>query len=252
MSCTFINDNNVTINLINSQISNIFRTRDKHEIIFRKINTYLINNKTIRNNIIDLGAWIGDNSIPWAKNIEGIVYAIDPSPDNISFIKDTCTLNNINNIKCIQKAISDKNQQLQTNDDINHCSFVYGLDDGNGKLNVDSVSLDHLYDTNIIDNIGYIHLDAEGLEYKIIRGSGKIIEKFNPIISFEQHLELDNYNVIITHLKEKKYNVFMIDEILPGCRPDCRNFFAFPHDVYNETVIQHINTHIGMVVMILQ
>jgi hypothetical protein len=69
---------------------------------------------------------------------------------------------------------------------------------------VDSVSLDHLYDTNIIDNIGYIHLDAEGLEYKIIRGSGKIIEKFNPIISFEQHLELDNnYNVIITHLKEK-------------------------------------------------
>jgi hypothetical protein len=44
----------------------------------------------------------------------------------------------------------------------------------------------------------------------------------------------------------------MIDDILPGCRPDCRNFFAFPHEVYNETVIQHINTHIGMVVMILQ
>lgn len=42
MSCTFTNDNNVTINLINSQISNMFRTRDKHEIIFRKINTYLI------------------------------------------------------------------------------------------------------------------------------------------------------------------------------------------------------------------
>lgn len=252
MSCTFTNDNNVNIILINSKISNMFRTRDNHEIIFRKINTYLINNKIIQNNIIDLGAWIGDNSIPWAKNIEGNIYAIDPSPDNISFITDTCKVNNISNIKCIQKAISDKNQELYTNDDINHCSFVYGLDsDGNGKLKVESVSLDHLYDTNIIDNIGYIHLDAEGLEYKIIKGSRKIIEKFNPIISFEQHLNIDNYNVLINHLKEKKYTIFMIDEIMPGCRDDCRNFFAFPRNVYNKTLIENINTHIGRTIMIL-
>lgn len=63
---------------------------------------------------------------------------------------------------------------------------------------------------------------------------------------------MDNYNIIITHLKEQKYHVFMIDEIMPGCRPDCRNFFAFPDKVYNETLIQNINTHIGIGVMILQ
>lgn len=251
MFCIFTNDNNVKIKLIDSIISNNFKIRDNHEIIFRRINTFLINNNIIKNNIIDLGAWIGDNSIPWAKNIKGIVYAIDPSPNNIQFILETCKINNIRNINLIQKAISDKNQELYTNDDINHCSFVYGLDaEGNGKLKVESVSLDHLYDTNIIDNIGYIHLDAEGLEYKIIRGSHKIIEKFNPIISFEQHLEMDNYNQIINHLKEKKYNIFMIDEIMPGCRPDCRNFFAFPYSVYNETLIQNINAHIGKKILI--
>ena len=108
-----------------------------------------------------------------------------------------------------------------------------------------------LNDTNIIDNIGYIHLDAEGLEYKIIKGSRKIIEKFNPIISFEQHLNIDNYNELINHLKEKKYTIFMIDEIMPGCRDDCRNFFAFPCNVYNETLIENINTHIGRTIMIL-
>jgi hypothetical protein len=54
----------------------MFKKRDNHEVMFRRINTYLIKNKIIKNNIIDLGAWIGDNSIPWAKNIDGTVYAI--------------------------------------------------------------------------------------------------------------------------------------------------------------------------------
>ena len=61
---------------------------------------------------------------------------------------------------------------------------------------------------------------------------------------------MDNYNQIINHLKEKKYNIFMIDEIMPGCRPDCRNFFAFPYSVYNETLIKNINAHIGKRILI--
>lgn len=252
MICNFTNDNNVVIKLTECNKSKQFASRDNHEVIFRKINTYLINNKIIKDNIIDLGAWIGDNSIPWAKNIDAIIYAIDPSPENIKFINDICILNNITNIICIEKAISDKNEILETNDTIDHCSFVYGLNNGKGKLKIESVSLDYLYQTNIIDNIGYIHLDAEGLEYKIILGSNKIIEKFNPIITFEQHLQLDNYSLIITHLKEKNYVIFMIDEILPGCRPDCRNFIAFPYNIYNDTLIKNINIHIGRTILILQ
>lgn len=242
-SVIFTNDAFIEILLLNHSFSEEFKYRDNHEVLFRRINTFLIKTGVIKNNIIDLGAWIGDNSIPWAKNINGIVYAIDPSPDNCEFINKTCELNNITNVKTIRSAISNVNELLSTNDNINHCSFSNNKLTGNTKVN--AVSLDYLYDIKMIDNIGYIHLDVEGMEYKILEGSSKIIDECRPIISFEQHMEIDDYSVISSYLKEKKYVILLIDEVLPGCRPDCRNSLAFPYEIYNETLIQKINNYIG-------
>lgn len=241
----FTNDDSVSISLLNHSLSNRFKNRNDHEVIFRRINTFLIKNKIIKNNIIDLGAWIGDNSIPWAKNIDGIVYAIDPSPSNCDFINKTCELNKITNVKTIQCAISNTNELLTTNGNINHCSFIYNKVGLNGKIKINAVSLDFLYEVKTIENVGYIHLDVEGMEYKIIKGSSKIIDECRPIISFEQHLEIDDYNIILSYLKNKKYTIFLIDEVLPGCRHDCRNSMAFPNEIYNETLIKNIHNFIG-------
>ena len=139
MTTIFTNDNNVIIKLLdNHKSSYSFSTRNNHEVLFRQINNYLIQNNIIKNNIIDLGAWIGDNSIPWAKNVKNIIYAIDPSSDNCDYIKQMCNINNINNIKIIQKAISDTNKLLSTNDNIEHCSFIYGNPGSNGNIQVES------------------------------------------------------------------------------------------------------------------
>jgi hypothetical protein len=100
------------------------------------------------------------------------------------------------------------------------------------------------------ENIGYIHLDVEGMEYKVIEGSSKLIESCRPIISFEQHLEIDDYDIISSHLKSKDYRIFLIDEILPGCRHDCRNSFAFPNEIFNETLIENIQNYIGQNILI--
>lgn len=247
--CTFTNDD-VTILLTNHKFSDMFKNRDNHEIMFRKINTYLIKNKFIKNNIIDLGAWIGDNSIPWAKNIDGIVYAIDPSPENCEFINKTCEINQIKNVKTIECAISNINEVVSTNDNLDHCSFIYGNPGSSGINKVYAVSLDYLYEKKLIDNIGYIHLDVEGMEYKVINGSINLIDECRPIISFEQHLEIDDYDIISSHLKNKDYSIFLINEILPGCRHDCRNSFAFPNEFFNETLIENIHNYIGQNILI--
>ena len=206
--------------------------------------------KIIKNNIIDLGAWIGDNSIPWSKNIDGVVYAIDPSNENCDFINQTCEINSITNVKTIQSAISNSNELLTTDEHINHCSFVYGNTGLNGKNKVNAVSLDYLYETKTIENIGYIHLDVEGMEYKILQGSNKLLDECRPIISFEQHLELDDYSIILSYLNNKNYVVFLIDEILPACRHDCRNSFAFPNELFNEQLIKNIHDHLGKEILI--
>jgi FkbM family methyltransferase len=247
---TFANDDGVTILLINHEYSHNFKYRVDSEQIFRRINTYLIKNKIIKNNIIDLGAWIGDNSIPWAKNIDGIVYAIDPCHENCNFINKTCEVNQIKNVKTMAYAISNINEVLTTNEDLFHCSFVYGNPGLSGINKVDAVSLDYLYENKHIDNIGYIHLDVEGMEYKIINGSSNLINECRPIISFEQHLEIDDYDIILSYLKNKDYRVFLIDEILDGCRADCRNSIAFPNEIFNETLTEDIHNYIGHNILI--
>ena len=246
----FTNDNNVEISLLDHPFSQGLKRRDNHEVLFRRINTFLIENKFIKNNIIDLGAWIGDNTIPWAKNIDGTVFAIDPSPNNCEFIYKTCELNNITNVKILQSAISNTKEILTTNDNIDHCSFVYGNPALNGTTRVDAVSLDYLFELKAIENIGYIHLDVEGMEYKILEGGSTLIDTSRPLISFEQHLEIDDYAVILSYLQNKQYVIFLVDEVLPGCREDCRNSFAFPTEIYNETLIENINKYIGKNILV--
>ena len=101
MKKKFTNDNNVAIKLIRHNFSKTFSRRYEHEIFFRRIISFFLKRKLIKGNIIDLGAWIGDNAIPWAKNINHIVYAIDPSSQNIEFITKMCLHNDVSNIKTI-------------------------------------------------------------------------------------------------------------------------------------------------------
>lgn len=258
MSCIFTNDNHSEILLIEHPLSQIFASRDNHEVLFRRIHTYLINTGIIKNNIIDLGAWIGDNTIPWAKSIDKksidkksieakTIYAMDPSPDNCEFIRQMCHKNQVSNVKVIQTAVSNCCETLSTNDDMYHCTFAA---DESGRNKVDAVSLDHLFLINEITNIGYIHLDVEGMEYKVLLGSKKIIETYKPIITFEQHLEIDDYNLILNYLTELNYTVYLIDEVLPGCRPDCRNSIAFPSEIINPKMVADIHAYIGKEILL--
>ena len=247
MSCIFTNDNNVSVKLIkNHRFSRVFATRNNHEIMFRRINTFLINKGIIKNNVIDLGGWIGDNSIPWAMNLpESIIYCIDPSGSNIRFVKDMCALNKITNVKAIQVAVSDKIETLTTNGNIDHCSFFYNNPNNDGKHKEYAVTLDSLHDDGDIKDIGMMHLDVEGMEMRVMKGGESIIKKYLPIITYEQHLEIDDTEIIKQFLKSEKYIIYMIDEILPGCRSDCRNMIAFPEHIHNDKLIKKINENIG-------
>jgi len=252
MSCVFTNDGGITVSLIEHPFSQTFASRNNHEVLFRRMHTYLMDTGVIKNNIIDLGAWIGDNTIPWSKRSgsdakRSVVYAIDPSRENCDFIQIMCDHNQIDNVKIFQTAVSDKMETLSTNDDMYHCTFA---SDDQGRNKVNAITLDHLFNIGEIENIGYIHLDVEGMEYKVILGSEKIIDTYKPIITFEQHLEIDNYNLILEHLTNKNYIVYLIDEVLPGCRPDCRNSIAFPKEIFDPSIVTKIHQYIGKEILL--
>ena len=108
-----------------------------------------------------------------------------------------------------------------------------------------SKTLDSLYNQNIINNIGFIHLDVEGMEYKIILGSLNLIEKERPIVSYEGHTHTDTYlNDIKKYFIEKNYSIFRIEE---ACgRDDCRNFLAIPNDINNNINLNDMYSNLNI------
>lgn len=251
MIANFKLDQNVIVKLPNHQFSKTMMERVNSEPLFRKINTLLLTEKYIVGNILDLGAYIGDNSIPWALNHanNGVVYAIDPSQNNIDFINTVCLLNNITNIQTIKSVVSDKPEYLWTSDCIDHCSFVYNRNENKHKTEILSTTLDNLLLNNRITNIGYIHLDAEGMEERILCGSKELLRQNDSVLlTFEQHYMLDNIKSIFCLLDEFNYEIYLINEILAGCRYDCRNFIAFPlnsNNINYSTAISRIKNNFG-------
>lgn len=246
----YFNNEKVNINLPHDidnrhRYYKMFEQRDNCEINFRLLINYLYEKKILdyNKNIIDLGAWIGDNAIPWSFKINGNIYAIDPSLDNINFIKELIYLNNIHNIICINKCISDKIEDVFASGDLKHTSF----NNETGNIKISSTSLDELYKNGIIDDVNFIHLDVEGFEHKVLKGSQKIIEDFKPLIIWEEHLETNKYLEITTFLKKFNYNTYLINEFFPHCKSSCRNFMSFGDnlkidiDEINKLFINNVN-----------
>lgn len=241
-SVIFINDNNVELKLIEDTSFRNKRmiTRPNHEKYFRQIHTYLFNNNLINKNLIDGGSWIGDNTIPWALNTSNIVYSIDPSIENCDYINKMCVYNNITNVKTINIALAKEECILKSKGNINMCSFVYNNKPNGNKISASATTLDILMNSNIITDIDYLHLDIEGMEYDVLLGANELINKYNPIITYEQHIDTydkETKTKIYNYLTRKNYKIYMVNEIIEGNNKDCRNFFAFP----NNFDINHIN-----------
>ena len=178
--------------------------------------------------IIDIGCWIADNSIVWSQLLSknGIVFAIDPSSENINFGKQIAKLNNIENINWVQAVCAEKEGiKLGFDGSINHTSF-YSATSNNYLI---SSSIDSIIE-DASCAIGLLHVDVEGYELSVLKGSREVISRDRPVISFEQHISKENLETISEYIKSFDYHIFMINEVLPGNALDCRNFLALPKE----------------------
>jgi FkbM family methyltransferase len=207
-----------------------FSKRPSAEALFRNIIFEMFKVKILDKNksVIDIGAWISDNSLVWAKMLNpntAKVYAIDPSSENISFGKELAALNDIKNISYHENICSDiSGTELFFEGSIDHAVFN---NDGDGKKSQNvTTTIDEIVTENHQNDIGLFHIDVEGFEELVIKGAEKVIMNSKPIIVFEQHVSQEKPEIIFKHLIERDYRIYMINEILPGCALDCRNFMA--------------------------
>lgn len=220
----------------------------KKEIKFKKLIMDFIKNKDINNNIIDCGAYYGDNSLAWAKIHNGIIYAFEPSRVKCNYIDETCKLNNIKNLKTINYGLSDNNEVINITNPNSHNNNNYiKIKNSNYDSSIKEkfIKLDDLYNNNEVTNVDFMHFDVEGYEDKVLIGSKKIIEDLKPIISVEIHPhypEMGDSISVLKVLNDLQYKCFIIDEIC-GTISTCRNLICIHKD-------RKLNTNINNLVEI--
>lgn len=213
----------------------LLKTREDKEVLTRAIVVNLYRKNLINRNysIIDIGSWIGDNSMGWALYIlknkgNGKVIAIDPSKSNTKFLERIKQQNKIENLIIETKLASDNAcDHLSPSGNINHTSFHY---DSDSNKKIKTTRIDDIKPVQE-NKIGLFHIDVEGMEKKVISGSLEMINRDKPIIIYEQHITNDKTWEIEKILHENGYEIYMINEVLPDSLLDTRNFLAIQSDI---------------------
>ena len=204
---------------------------DQREVLFRALIAWALKVRVIdpRRNFIDVGAANGDSALSWSQLVGGTIYAIDPSAGNIDYLNSVARTNGLTNIDAFVMAIGDSEGLLYPFSDVNHTYFTeqpmtrYGA-----KHPVGASSFDRLHQVGRIENVGFLHLDVEGMELMALRGSLEMLKADRPIVAFESHITIDDIDAIFAVLHSVGYVIYMINEVTCGGRPDCVNFLAFP------------------------
>lgn len=206
-----------------------FDTRPAKEVYLRAIIHTLFDRGVLtrQSSIVDIGAWIGDNSLVWALHLStpASVIAIDPSEGNLDFIRKVADVNHIGNVRTVNAVCSGSSgQTLYFDDSVDHASFSTTA---GGRKSLQSVSLDDIWVSLGSPPVQLVHLDVEGFEYHVTSGANLLITSHHPLVIFEQHLRDESGLIAICDLfRDHGYKIFMINEVLPGCDLDCRNFVA--------------------------
>lgn len=136
--------------------------------------------------VIDAGAFIGDHTSLYSQIVgaSGHVYAFEPHPVSYqALLHNTARLKNVT---CEPYGLSDRfgfvSFQMAPNVG---ASFVDGItEDDFPRSDVTLLTLDEEL-LPLLKRCDFIHLDAEGMELKILRGAQQMIEKFHPALLVE-------------------------------------------------------------------
>lgn len=212
-------------------------------------NLYILCNNyvPIDKNILEIGGHSGTSTLFYAKYLENehIIYCFEPQYKMFQILQENIRINNLQEkVKLFNNAVFCKNGVIhmhdndldgpvkgkiklleENNKDINYGGICIG---SNGET-VQCIMLD---DNNLnLDNIGFIHCDAQGAESYIFSSAKELIKKNRPVILYENINLYGNYlyNIIKTNYPEfesnSKFNVktYCIEELGYYCIDNFNN-----------------------------
>lgn len=136
--------------------------------------------------VFDVGAHVGFYTLLASVlvGIQGKVFAFEPLPRNLHFLRTHIEINCIMNVTIIEAAVSNFSGATM---------FEEGPDSSTGRilptgrLSVRTVSLDDLYRGGEIPLPDLIKIDVEGAEMLVLSGAELILERSRPTLFLATH-----------------------------------------------------------------
>jgi FkbM family methyltransferase len=180
--------------------------------------------------VIDVGANAGFYTFSAANRVgeEGLVVAIEPFPPCVSYLQETCRVNQLTNVRVIAAAASEKEGKIKLA--ISNASELNQVisDEESNKLSsnagdfteVEAVTLDRLIETLQLSQVDLLKIDAEGHEINVLQGSEKLLAKFAPKIIYENIAGAQGYNSEVGEfLKARGYSLYRYQPFLGKLLP---------------------------------
>lgn len=168
--------------------------------------------------VVDIGANIGYYALLESKIVgaRGIIYAIEPVPENYDLLKKNIALNTYSNIESYRIAIGNKNgtEKMYVPPQRNLSAITSVSNFRKGEKSVEEIevsvmTLDELLKDKPYPNV--IRMDVEGYEYQIVKGMKKTLGTRLPLtILMELHcgnLTVEQSRELLQLLKDNGFEI---------------------------------------------
>ncbi len=131
--------------------------------------------------VFDIGAHVGFYTLLAATLVgpRGHVYAFEPAPANIHYLKTHLRINRVTNVSVIEKAVSDRNGVVSF---VEGPSSAMGHFAAQGGTEAPTVSLDDLFLRGEIPAPDFIKMDIESAEWLALKGAENLLRDRRPTI----------------------------------------------------------------------
>jgi len=159
--------------------------------------------------VFDLGANIGDHTIPLARHVgaDGFVYAFEPQRLIFQMLCANVALNGLPNVDCVHAAVGATHGTVLIPEIDYSVEANYGgieVSDFNEGRPVERLILDDYLDAKGAD---LVKIDVEGMEADVLEGGRKFIARFRPVMYVEND-RIDRSQELIELLYELGYRAF--------------------------------------------
>jgi FkbM family methyltransferase len=173
--------------------------------------------------ILDIGANVGIYSVLSSKaNTSATIFSFEPNPINAERLKVNIDINNLRNVRVVQKAVGDQNGAIRFTVPVSNIisdsssvleSFSKNTYDGNlewKSVEVEQTTVDNFVRAEDLSRVDLLKIDVEGYEIAVFKGATEMIKEYHPVIQCEIFVDDSRKEFFDRFLQEHSYTAYML------------------------------------------